>query len=241
QARALVKDAKKELEKWELLTDSGQDHGPQSLWTHMTGLLREESYFGYLDLAYHAKALISQLRRDIEAQKKELFDRLHGLSHRADGFLEYLRGYRFRGFIGSVYRDLIAVRKRIAEAREMAASEIPQRFKQARELPETLSDRLDDIAQKLSKLDTVQLAAEFLTQFLKKSVILAFGAVIVAVVLFPVTIHYANLILPKFRITPIHDLWRYQEWILVVGGICAAGLSFVSTIQGLIKERSRKH
>lgn len=239
QANALVKEAKRELGKWELLTDPGEDHGPRSSWEHVTGLLREESYFGYLDSVYHAKTLIAQLRRDIEAQKKSLLERLCGLSRRADGFLEYLRRYRFRGLIGSTYRDLIAVRNRIAEAREMATSEIPERFKRGREMPEALSRRLDDISQKLSRLDTIALAAEFFAQFLKKSMILALGAVLVAVVLFPVTIHYANLILPKFRISPIRNLWRYQEWILVVGGICATGLSLIRTIQRLMKHRGR--
>jgi hypothetical protein len=75
----------------------------------------------------------------------------------------------------------------------------------------------------------------------KISIIFQLVTVLVAIVLFPVTLHYLNLVLPKHNIAPVENVWKYQQAILIVGGICAAFVAFLRTTQGIQKDKDNQN
>lgn len=237
QAMEVMRTARTEFQKSEQLLGKEETQEARLLWERLNECAGGESLFGYLDGIRHGSALIAASRKSIEDRRRGLFEDLHSLRGRMSRFLGYVGAYRFKNLIAGVYRDLMTIGRKIDETKEMAHSDIPERFKESLHRPVHLSASLDAIAVRLGRLDTIQLAALFMAKFFKINLVCLSMVIIVAMVLFPVMIHYLYLVFPGYSIDQGRNIWTYQQTILIVGGICGALLAFVRTIQGLEKEQ----
>jgi tetratricopeptide (TPR) repeat protein len=237
QALDVLRRAGTEFQKSERLLGKEETQEVRSIQGRLGELAINESIFGYLDIIHYGNALIATSRKCIDDCRRGLFEELHGLRRRMNRFLKYVSAYRFKNLIAGVYSDLIALERQIGETKEMADSDDPERFKESLNRPTLLSAGLDTIAEKLERLDTIQLAALFLVKFFKMNLIYLSLVIVLAIVLFPVMVHYLNLVFPKYGIDPGRNMWTYQQTILMVGGICGALLAFFRTILGLEKEQ----
>jgi tetratricopeptide (TPR) repeat protein len=237
EAKGTILEAKTACRKAEELLHAKDQEEVESLWLQIAQLSRDDSFFGHLDVMHSGRMLITTARRGIQAKKNELFEQLHGLKRRIEKCLGFVKRYRYPSLIGPVRGKLLTLDRKIVETRNMADSEVPEMFKKSLDRPAAFSDELDNVESKLERLNTIQLAVLFVVKFLKKSLIFQGATLVLAIVLFPVAVHYANLLLPKYSIDPVQNVWKYQQGILIVGGICGALLAFLKTIQGLQKER----
>ncbi len=150
--------------------------------------------------------------------------------------LALISKYPYRSLVGIVYHKLTVVEKKISETQEMAASDDPKEFRQAFDRPQGLSAELDEIESRLNNLKSVQVMASCFRAFVKKGLIFMSANVLFAIAIFPVFVYYLNIVLLKYRMSRIDDIWAYQKVILIVGGICALVLAFARTMKGLSKK-----
>ena len=117
----------------------------------------------------------------------------------------------------------------------MADSDRPEKFVESFEQPAQLHRELSRIESKLKMLDTVQLTALFLITFGKTWLVIQSAIALVAIVLFPVAAHYLNIMLPKRGLSPILNVWGYQQGILILGGVIAIGWAIVRATKAIKK------
>ncbi|MBN1842893.1 MAG: hypothetical protein JW883_11510 [Deltaproteobacteria bacterium] len=239
EALGIFHKAEKEYDKLERILDEKEIVEAASLWSDIKELSEKDGYFAYLDIVHYGKFLISMSRRSIEEKRNEIFEALHGLTRRVEKYLVFASNYRYRSLISGPYQKLARVQTKIAHTRDMARSDVPEEFRRSPDRLGELGDELDQIQSKLKRLEAVQLVILFLTRFVKKSLVFQAAIVFLAIIVFPVAVYYANFVLPKYKISPVQNIWSYQLGILIAGGICAGLLALIRTIKSLHKEQGQ--
>jgi tetratricopeptide (TPR) repeat protein len=241
QAVEIVREARKEYKKAEGLLHAKDRKEVESMWSQIVELSKQDSFFGHSDMIHYGSILIAVARRGIQSKKNELYESLYCLKRRIGKCSVFVKGYPYQSLIRPFCRSLLLIDGKIVETRNMADSDAPEIFKSSLDRPEVISAELDGLESKLARLNAIQLGVLFTTRFVKTSLILQLVIVILAIVLFPVAVHYLNLVLPKYNIAPVENVWNYQQGVLIIGGIGAVLVAFLKTIQGLQKERGHSY
>ena len=226
-----------ELNKLEDLVGEKEIKEAQSLWLKIKELPKAGSYFAYLDIIHYGESIIAIGRRNIEKRRGNLLEVLYGLNSRVEKYLTFVSNYPYKNLIGAFSQQLRRLQAKISQTRDAARSDVPGEFKEALTRPEELSAELYQIESKLKRLEAVQLAVLFCTRFLKKSLIFQSVVAFLAMIAFPITIYYLNLVLPKYGMSPILNIWSYQKGIIVLGGITALFLAVLTTSKSLYKKQ----
>ncbi len=236
EATGILDEARKEYKKAKEFDDKIETEDFRAFWARVKEAAGQGSFFGYLDAIHSGRMFISLCRKNIDRRRQALFETLHGLNSRIEESRVFVKKYRYPGLVDSLRQRLMMVDKEIWETKEMAKSESASDLRKSLSLPAVLSAELDGIESKLKRLGMVQLMLVFLTTFVKRSLIFQAVIVFVAIVLFPVAVYYLNMFLPKYQISPVKNIWSYQQGILIVGGICAGLFALISTANGLDKD-----
>jgi tetratricopeptide (TPR) repeat protein len=236
EAMQVFHRAENELNKLENLLDEEEIKEARSLLLKIRELQKTDSYFAYLDIIHYGKSILAISLRSIEERRGNLLEVLYGLNSRVEQYLTLVSSYHYQDLIGAVYRQLRLLQAKISQTRGMARSDVPDEFKVALARPEELSAELDQIESKLKRIEAIQLVVLFFARFLKKSLIFQSVVVFLSIIVFPVTIYYLNLVLPKYGVSAILNIWPYQKGILVLGVIPALLLAIFTAIKSLQKK-----
>jgi class 3 adenylate cyclase len=225
-----------ELNKLEDLVGEKEIKEAQSLWLKIKELPKADGYFAYLDIIHYGKSILAIGRRNIEKRRGNLLEVLYRLNSRVEKYLAFVSNYPYKNLIGALSQQLRLLQIKISQTRGAARSDVPDEFKEALARPEELSAELHPIESKLKRLEAIQLAVLFFTRLLKKGLIFQSVVVFLAIAVFPIAIHYLNLVLPKYGMSTIRNIWPYQKGIIVFGAIPALLLGITTTIKSLYKK-----
>jgi len=225
-----------ELNKLEDLVGEKEIKEAQSLWLKIKELPKADSYFAYLDIIHYGGSILAIGHRSIEKYRGNLLEVLYVLNSRVEKYFTFVSNYPYQNLIDAPYQQLRLLQAKINQTRDMARSDVPGEFKEALARPEELSAELDQIESKLKRLEAVHLVVLFFTRFLKKALIFQSAVVFFAIIVFPITIYYLNLVLQKHAMSPILNIWSYQKGVIVLGGIPTLLLAILTTIKGLYKK-----
>jgi len=123
---------------------------------------------------------------------------------------------------------LLLAKARFDKNWEIVESKAKDKYKDAAQEAEEIAAELDQISLKLKRLDMTQKVMLFATRFFKKSVVFQSVNFLIALLLFPIVAHYLNFLVPRFYVTP-QNIWIYQKWVLLVGGLSGLFLTILST------------
>ncbi|MBW1675455.1 MAG: adenylate/guanylate cyclase domain-containing protein [Deltaproteobacteria bacterium] len=235
-AMQIFNKAKNELNKLEDLVGEKEIKEAQSLWLKIRELPKADSYFAYLDIIHYGGSILAIGRGSIEKRRGNLLEVLYVLNSRVEKYLTFVSNYPYQNLIDALYQQLRLLQTKIDQTRDMARSDVPGEFKEALARPEELSAELDQIESKLKRLETIHLVILFFTRFLKKALIFQSAVVFFAIIVFPITIYYLNLVLQKHGMSSILNIWSYQKGIIVFGAIPALLLAILKTIKSLHKK-----
>lgn len=227
EAKTVIGSARHEYMKARSLVGENGTKEAEALWSRITQLSREDGLFAQQDMVQFGKALTAMSQKTIQIRKKQLFERLHGLHRRVEMCLKFIRDYRYPGLAQAAQSQVSRAEQGIRETRNMADSDIPEKFKRSFDRPVKLEAELDRIESKLKRLDLIQMTGLFFSILGKTCLIYQSAVAALAIVLFPVTVHYLNILLPKHGGAPIENVWAYQKGILVVGGVLAVVSAFL--------------
>ncbi len=236
EALEISSKAETEYNKLEQLLGEEEIKEARSVRSNLAELSKTDGYFTYLDIIHYGKYLINVSRRSLEQRRTDLAEVLYGLNRRVRKNSVLISKYPYRSLIAMVYHKLTLVEKKIGETQEMSASDDPKEFRQAFDRPQGLSAELDEIESRLNNLKSVQVVASCFRAFVKRGLIFMSANVLFAIAIFPVFVYYLNIVMLKYRMSRIDDIWAYQKVILIVGGICALVLAFARTIKSLDKK-----
>ncbi len=139
----------------------------------------------------------------------------------------FVRNFPYRSFIGFWDQQLRVIQTRINKNRDIAQSNDAGQFRKTLERVERLSLELDQIEQKFRNLENIRKMALFLNRFFKKSLIFQSVNLVIALFFFPITAYYLNFLLPDFTIP--HNIWPYQKWVLILGGLTGIFLAILTS------------
>ena len=200
----------------------------RELWSKREEISKADSYFGYLDIIHYGGSVIDISYKSLEARRRGLYRRLSELKHRLEKCQTYVGRYHYPYLIGSVQQQLKLTKARFDKNWEIVESKAKDKYKDAAEEAEEIATELDQISLKLKRLDVTQKVMLFVTRFLKKSLVFQSANLLIALLLFPIVAHYLNFLAPRFYVTP-QNIWVYQKWVLLVGGLSGLFLTILST------------
>ena len=201
----------------------------KSLLAKIEELSKSDGYLAYHDIIYYSESVIAICQRCAENQRRELLEALYGVNRRLEQYCRAIGNYRYPSLANKIYQELKSIKTKIKELRDMTGLEVSEKFKEVALSAEELSRKLDKIEIRLNKLRAIQDMVLFFRRFLKKSLLFESVLIFFTMIFFPIVIYYLNLVLPKYNMSPVRDIWSYQKEIIGFGGILALVLAFVKT------------
>jgi hypothetical protein len=99
-----------------------------------------------------------------------------------------------------------------------------------------LFEEMGSVGQEMKKLMTIQWMRHFYANFMKRNIIFISIIFTAALIMMPIVVFYVNLILLKFNILPIYDIWSYQKMVMIIGFVCSIITSFLVTFMEVSKK-----
>ena len=222
-----AKDAFERLKK--LLGENEKDvQEAQSLLNKIEELLSTDSYFAYIDIIHYNYSIVNMSQRLIEGRKTKLSTNLWDLKQRITKYFDHVKRLTYPSLGESINFQLKGMQRRLDKNFEIAETAGPDQFKKAFIDMTDMAKALDRIDQKLKRLDNIEQILIFLIRFLKRSVIYQSINLVIALILFPIAIHYINFIIPDLNVTP-QNIWYFQKLGIILGGIAGIFLASITT------------
>lgn len=237
QAQKMALDAEKALFRFKVFLGENDEEVKkiETLLLQLHELNETDSYFGYLDMMHHCKFILHTCRTVTNRRKSDLIEILDGIDGRVKRCRSFTSKYRHHFFIKPTDVQLQNIIAEINQVWALIKSNQSKAYNNMYIRCEELLRELDTIEPKLKILKVIKVLEEYSTTFLKDAFVIIAGILFIAGVIFPLVFYYLNMILPKFDISPITDMWFYQKSFIVAG--CAGGLllSVFKSFKGLLK------
>ena len=237
QAQKMVLDAERAVSRFKALLGESDEEVKKiaTLLLQLHELAETDSYFGYHDMMHHCKFILHTCRTVTNRRKSDLIEILDGMDSRVKRYRHFTSKYRNHFFIKPSDIQLQNIKSEINQLWVLTRSNQSKAYNNVYIRCEELSRELDAIEPKLKILEIIKVTEEYSTMFLKDAFIIIAAILFIAAVIFPLAFYYLNMILPKFDISPITDMWFYQKSFIVAG--CAGGLllSVFKSFKGLFK------
>jgi hypothetical protein len=228
EASKLLRSAEEEvaaLRRW-LGPEEKETKAAEALLSKMNELSKMEGYFSYLDIIHYGTSLVGMGRATLEERRKRVGRVLRALADRYEQDFGFVRDYPYRFLVTSLGVQLKRLEGRINRNWGMGDPGTPNRFKWILEETDKLSEEMDEIESRLRRLEAVGRVLFFLSRFMKRSLLFQSANLLVAIILFPIVMHYLNFVIPGLSTTP-QDIWSYQKAMLYLGAISGLLLALV--------------
>jgi len=230
EANRIIPEADNELNNLKDIigNDSREFAETKTMLLKIKGLSDKDSYFGYTDIIHYGETISLMSSRIIVSRESELSTAYDTIRQR----LAYCRGkiinlpYPF--ITRSVSGELGIARERFDRVSDGDDVHNPDKFKKIMADYDVISAELSQIEYKLNRLEGMTHLLKFGVRFIKKNLIFQSANLLIALVLFPITVYYLNVILPELNISA-QNMWTYQKLVIILGGITALILASLTS------------
>lgn len=232
EAKLLLPRAEEELRKIRVMfgnEENAVQRASESL-LNINRLIETDSYFGYLDAIYYAGSISNIVHRTIEERKKSLYKDMVKLNNQLDSYAKFASAFPDKKMIRPFYEKLDTFQKLLKENWRTIESCTPKDFMDAVKKQESFYQEIEEFEKQFKKLATAQWMREFFKKFMKRNIIFITCTLVLAFILLPIAIFYANVALISMKISPIYEIWFYQKMISIIGSLCSIILSFFITL-----------
>jgi hypothetical protein len=230
EAGRIIPEADNELNNLKEIigNDSREFAETKSMLLRIKGLSDKDSYFGYTDIIHYGESISHMSSRIIVNRESELSTAYDTIRQR----ITYCRG-RINNLVypfiaRSASGELAMIRERFDRASDGGEIHNPEKFKKIMADYDTVSAELSRIEYKLNRLEGMTHLLKFAARFIKKNIIFQSANLLIALVLFPITVYYMNVILPELNISA-QSMWSYQKIVIILGGISALILASLTS------------
>jgi class 3 adenylate cyclase/tetratricopeptide (TPR) repeat protein len=233
EAHEITSRAREGLEqiKGEIGENSEEMERAASVFSKIDELLETDSYMGYRDVIHHARVAVSIVNECLEGRRKKVQQLLYESTHRCREYLKISANYPYRYLVNPLHTQLSDIDIRIEKARSMLrTSNAPEVLRTAFSTAEIIAADLDEIGPRLRRLVMMKKVGRFFSGFFKKSLIFQLLNFLISMIVFPVIVHYLNLFAPEPGL--LRDIWPYQKFLLVMGGIFGLFLASLTATRG---------
>ena len=230
EATAIYPEAKAEVEKMEksMGMDSKEVSEARSLLKKVEDLLKTEGYFGYLDIIHYGGSLLNMHERIIKGRTMSLTKKLRDVRQQLQKCIVHVKAIRYPFFTRSISYDLEYLQNRIRRVDDKIESHKPDEYEKLVKDMEGVSQELDSIENKLTRLDYFSQFFDFCVAFVKKSLLFQSANFIIGLIILPIMTHYLSFIVPNLTISP-QSIWYYQKMFMIFGGISGIIIATLTT------------
>ena len=179
-----------------------------------------QSYFGSIDMIHYAETLINMGKRSISIRKKKISRMISDLEDGLKKHESHVEVLNYHSVTQSVLIQIKDLRGKLDRDWDVIESCDAGEYKKILNLFdfENIFSDLGRIKSRLEKLDTIVHILRFVVHFLRKSIFIQSVNLIIALIVFPIIVHYLNFILPNINILP-RDIWYYQKLVFTLGAL----------------------
>lgn len=230
EANIILPEADNELNKLKMIVgdDSKEFLETKSMLLRIKGLSDKDSYFGHRDVIHYSEMISHMSSRIIVNRKSVLSAAYDSIKQRLNYCRARINNLPYPFIARSVSAELRIQRGRFEVASEMDDLHDPDKYRKAVEIYDAISSNLSRIEYKVNHLEGMTHLLRFTARFIKKNIIFQSANLIIALVLFPITIYYLNIILPELNISA-QTMWSYQKTVIILGGILALILASLTS------------
>ena len=230
EANRIIPEADNELNnlKGIIGNDSREFTETKSMLLKIKGLSEKDSYFGYTDIIHYGETISHMSTRIIVSRESDLSKAYDAIKNRLIYCRGKIKSMAYPFIARSASMELGMVRMRFEKVSEKEDFHNPEKFKKIMADYEGISAELSRIEDKLNRLDGMTHLIRFAIRFIKKNIIFQSANLIIALVLFPITVYYLNVILPDLNISA-QNMWSYQKIVIILGGISALILASLTS------------
>lgn len=91
-----------------------------------------------------------------------------------------------------------------------------------------IGKQLSHIEQRLDRIENTAHLVGFAVRFVKKNIIFQSANLVIALILFPITTHYLNFVIPDLNLSA-KSIWIYQKIVIILGGFSALILASLTS------------
>lgn len=208
----------------------------ESLRAKVEELMESDSYFGYLDAVRYSDSIVTICENSLKEQKKDLSEIIDQLSQRLLKALNFVKRYRYRQFVDSLYKHLMLLKVRMDDIKGAEKFCAPWQFDACHVLCKETANELNSIESRLKRLEIIQQVIHTFFNFLKYCSALLSIVFFTGIFIFPFFVDPLNILLSKFEITSISNAWSFQKTFLVLGGIASFITSFLISVKDIFKD-----
>jgi len=239
EASRIIPEADHELNKLKDIigNDSKEFSETKSLLIKIKDLLSKDSYFGYLDIIHYGESIAHMSSRIIMRRETGLSTISNTLKQRLTYCRKRIKGLLYPFLARSVSEQFGHIHERFNQTSNSNDLHDPEKFKILLKNYDKISYELSRIEAKLNRLEGMGPLLKYAARFMKKNIIFQSANLIIALIVFPITTHYLNFILPDLNISA-QNIWGYQKIIVVLGGISALFFASLTSKKKLTGKKS---
>jgi len=195
----------------------------------------QKSYFDLLDVATKAKALQSASHLLRENKLNELYDHANRALAKWNGYYHFWTSYRFQSLFKNFHGQLMPIKKKINQIKELAKQNLGEPYRQAVQLLAEVDSALKDIEPVFHRMNLVNLFCSAALIFFKKlfivEVSLTVSAIGIAVILASLPADSALSSLSAFTSDP----WFQKKTGMCITLLIAPFIALMMTMQRMVK------
>ena len=237
-AKRVLRETEEELRRLKKIFGHTEDvvKNAEESWLMINKLADSESYFGFLDAVYHGLSIMKTIHRTICEYKKELSEALLSYTQQISNYINFLAKYPNEEISLPLYDKLEMLQRTARENWRRSGLSNVDELMIASKNKQLLFEEMDSVGQEMKKLMTIQWMRHFYANFMKRNIIFISIIFTAALIMMPIVVFYVNLILLKFNILPIYDIWSYQKMVMIIGFVCSIITSFLVTFMEVSKK-----
>ena len=229
--------AKHEINELSLWFDSSDQQMQANLQTleNLEKSFAQKSYFDVLDVAAKSKALQAASRLLRENKLNELYDQANRAQAKWNGYYHFWMSYRFPSFFKNFHNQLMPIKKKINQVKELAKKNLGKPYRQAVQLLDEVNTALKNIGPIYQRMNLVNLFCSAALIFCQKlfivEIVLAVGAVGIVVTLASLPLNSSLSSLA----TLTSDPWFQKKAGICITLLIAPFIALMLTMQRMTK------
>jgi tetratricopeptide (TPR) repeat protein len=229
-ANRIIPQADNELNNLKVIIgdDSREFTETKSILLRIKGLAAKDSYFGYLDIIHYGESIAHMSARIIINRESGLSATYSTLKQRLTYSMIRIKSLPYPFLGRAILAQLRSIQTRFDGTAENEDIHNPERFRLLMKSYDRVSEELVRLDAKLDRLESMGHLFKYAARFMKKNIMFQALNLLIALILFPITTHYLNFVMPDLNISA-KNIWTYQKIVIILGGITALVLATLTS------------
>lgn len=226
EAEKLYKIAGDEISKCENLLLSEDLKELNKLYSKSEKLIKSGTYFALLDAIHYCNIIVEKCHSSIKNMRVSITKILNRIDNRIERSFNTIERFPYPSLVRGIKNRLIVLSNSVRKQWNRLGKNLYHQFRDIHEQSLHFLNDMRSIESDLNKRVFWGRVLKFGIDFIKKSILFELINLILAILVFPVIVHYVMVFFPSLNIS-LNNFWFYQKALIYIGGIIALILALL--------------